>query len=266
MPTTIRSWLLALLMLMTAGAQAGINYGNFLGSNVQFLNVTEDSGTDPLPLFGPPIVVADTLDFNPTSFNSLSSGPFGVDITDGTLGFFVEALPGHFLDALVIKEAGDVTLAGFGGPGTVAAVFTSVFVNILEVDGVGVTPINLIGTLAFTPSAGDYDLLTDAGGGPFYNTIWTGVLTIDLTDALTNSGVPFDLGVTKIGVVLDNTLLTVSELGTSSFIAKKNVQISIVPEATSVLMVSLAMGGLVLHRYGRRYAFGNRCQRNPDSR
>jgi hypothetical protein len=38
-----------------------------------------------------------------------------VDITDGTLQSGVEAKPNRWIDSLVFSEAGDFTLAGFGG-------------------------------------------------------------------------------------------------------------------------------------------------------
>ena len=49
---------------------APINYGNFNGTNVMYLGVTEDSSTDPTPLFGPPTVTNDSLSFNPVSFGA----------------------------------------------------------------------------------------------------------------------------------------------------------------------------------------------------
>ena len=38
---------------------APINYGDFPGTSVTFLDVTEDSATDPTPLFGAPALAGD---------------------------------------------------------------------------------------------------------------------------------------------------------------------------------------------------------------
>src|SRR5947207_4379405 len=74
----------ALLLLSSRIGAVPINYGNFNGTNVMYLNVTEDSSTDPTPLFGAPTVSDDALSFNPSGFGATSSGG-GTDLTDGTL-------------------------------------------------------------------------------------------------------------------------------------------------------------------------------------
>lgn len=246
------------LLAITSGAHAAIiNYGDYNGATVKFVGVQESSGTDPLPLFGAPVVAGDTIDFDPVSFNSFSTGAGGVDITDGTLSFKLQALTGSVIDILRLQEQGDVTLAGFGGAGTTATVRTNVFINILAVDGVAITPVNVTGGLVFSPSGGSYDLATDGGGGPFYNDIWNGVFDFDLTQALVDNNVPFINGATLISVTFDNTLVTTSQAGTSAFIAKKDVQgitFTVVPEASSVVMMSLAACGVLFIRSSRRSA------------
>lgn len=246
------------LLAMSSGVQAAIiNYGDFTGSSVKFIGVQESSGTDPVPLFGTPDVAGDTIDFDPVSFNSFSSGAGGVDITDGTLSFKLAALTGSVLDVLRLQEQGDVTLAGFGGAGTTASIRTNVFINILAVDGVSITPVNVTGGLIFAPSGGTYDLASDGGGGPFYNTAWNGVFDFDLTQALVDHNVPFVNGTTLISVTFDNTLVTTSQAGTSAFIAKKDVQgitFTVVPEASSIVMMSLAACGILFIRTSRRSA------------
>lgn len=229
---------------------APINYGDFMGNTVNFLQVTEDSGTDPTPLYGSPSVSADTLDFNPVSFNSFASGAGGVDITDGTLSLMMTSKPGHFIDQVLFDEAGDFTLAGFGGIGTFASVSANFFVEIQEVDGVGIGSILIQTPMVFTPSNGDWDLLND-GPGPLVNGAWSGLLLVDLTQALIDNNIPHVNGVTKISVVFDNTLVALSENGTSAFIAKKDVGgigITVVPEPATLGLLSL--GGVCL--LGRR--------------
>ena len=71
------------------GAQ--VNWGSHMGTNVTYVNVMEDSGaSEPLPLFGPPTVTGNSIDFNPLGFDA-SSANGGSDITDSNLVFMVEA-------------------------------------------------------------------------------------------------------------------------------------------------------------------------------
>ncbi len=226
-----------------------INYGDFTGSTVMFSQVTEDSGTDPTPLYGAPTVAGDSLDFNPVSFNSFATGAAGVDTTDGTLTLMMMSLPGNFIDTIEFDEAGDFTLTGLSGT-AFAAVTANFFLDITEVDGVGINPINISTAMTFTPSNGDFDLITD-GPGPLVNGAWAGFLSVDIEQALIDNNVPFVNGATKVSVTFDNTLTTLSELGTSAFIAKKDVGgigITVVPEPASLGL--LALGAFVM--MGRR--------------
>jgi hypothetical protein len=248
----------ALLALAEPAFAAPIFYGNFVGNTVKYVGVTEDSGTDPTPLFGAPVISGDTLDFNPVSFNSFSSGALGNDITDGTLTFFVEALPGNAISTLILNERGDVTLSGFGNNQTFAAAYAAIFISILQIDGIDINPIDLQGTMTVTPSGGTFELGTDGGGGSQYKAIWTGSKTFDILGAITSLGVIPDLGVTKLSVNLDNALITLSQEGTSAFIAKKDskgVSIS-VPEVspTSMLVVAFAGAWLVRRAKASRVA------------
>ena len=84
-------------------------------------------------------------------------------------------------------------------------------------------------SLTFTPSGGTYFLGTDGGGGPIYHTPWSGCVTLDIDAILIANGFiippgPMDpeRGATKISIDLDNTLVAVSQDGTSSVISKKD--------------------------------------------
>jgi hypothetical protein len=238
----VPAYICALVALSSPSFAAPIFYGDFVGSTVQFFGVTEDSGTDATPLFGAPVVAGDTLDFNPKSFNSFSTGAAGNDITDGTLTFFVQSLPGFSIKTLKLSEQGDVTLSGFGNNKTFAAAYASIFVDILAIDGNLIDPISLFGSMVVTPSGGTFELLADGGGGPLYKTIWTGSKTFDIAAAIASLPIVPELGVTAISVTLDNTLVTLSQEGTSAFIAKKDAKgVSIsVPEVSPLTMIALA--------------------------
>jgi len=247
--TTAAISVVALFAYSLPAAAVPINYGDFVGATVNFLQVTEDSGTDPTPLYGSPTVSADTLDFNPVSFNASASEAGGVDTTDGTLTLMMRSQAGNFIDKIEFDEAGDFTLTGLSGT-AFAAVRANFFLDIQEVDGVGITPINIATAMTFTPSNGDFDLVAD-GPGPLVNGIWSGLLMVDITQALIDNNIPFTNGATKVSVTFDNTLTALSEAGTSAFIAKKDVGgvgITVIPEPAS--MGLLALGALAM--MGRR--------------
>jgi len=249
--TTAALSMAAVIAFTAPVSAAPINYGDFSGTTVMYAQVTEDSGTDTPPLFGAPTVSGDTLDFNPASFNSSSSGAFGTDITDGTLTLMIMALPGNFIDMVEFDEAGDFTLTGFSND-AFASVTATFFLDIEEVDGVSINPLNISTSMVFTPSDGDWSLSAD-GPGPLVNGSWSGSLDVDITQALIDNNIPFDVGATKVSVTFDNTLTTLSEEGTSAFIAKKDVGgigITVTPEPASLGL--LALGALAV--MGRRDA------------
>jgi len=242
--------------LVVAGVGSGasaapINYGDFGGLTVDFLQVTEDSTSDPLPpaLYSAPVVSGDSLDFNPVSFNASASGAAGTDTTEGVLTMMMMSHAGHFIDMIQFQEAGEFTISGLAGNASVSvsATFT---LDILEVDGVAIAPLNIVTPMVFSPSGGDFDLVSD-GPGPLVNGIWTGDLMVDISQALIDNNILFVNGATKVSVSFDNTLMAQSEAGTSAFIAKKDVGgvgITVIPEPASLLL--LAAGGFCM--LGRR--------------
>ena len=240
---------LATVMLCLAyhvvGQAATTNYGDFVGASVTYVDVTEGSGTDPVPLFGPPTVSGNTLDFDPVSFNSFSEDG-GFDQTDGTLRFSIEAKDGQFIDKLKLEEAGDFTLLGLGGAPTFAqASVLGFLVEIDEVDGIPIDPIKI----SLDPQVFASVNLADDGNGQIAQDIWTGEIVVDITDQL---DVPFERGATRVGVIFDNSLVTLSEEGTSSLIAKKDngVRITVFPEPSSVMLLLLGCAAIVplIHR------------------
>ncbi len=227
---------------------AAINYGDFSGNTVDYLQVTEDSNSgDTPPLFGPPSVSADSLDFDPIGFNANATGAAGNDVTDGNLNFGIMSHAGYAIHDVKLSEAGDTTLSGFGTDATYTSVTGMGVLNITQVDGSAITPIVVPITLTFTPSGGNFGLLTDGGGGPHFSTGWSGSWMENIEQILVNNQVPFTRGATKLSINLDNTLTALSENGTFALIAKKDfgglsVTINNIPEpATWILLVSLVV-------------------------
>src|SRR3989440_5317494 len=198
---------------------APINYGNFNGTNVMYLGVTEDSSTDPTPLFGPPTVTNDSLSFNPVSFGATATGAGGVDLTDGTLKSTIMTVGTKRIHKVSFAEAGDYTFAGaIGTTATAASVGTSFFLQVVELDGVGVAPITFTGNMTFTPSGGTFDFVNDPHGPAV---LWSGSVAFDIDSLLATHNPPITGQATKILLSLDNSLNATSEAGTAALIKKK---------------------------------------------
>jgi len=246
----VASWAL----MSSSSVAVPINYGDFSGATVTYLDVTEDTNTgDTQPLFGAPTVSGDSLDFNPVGFSANSSGGGPPDQTDGQLSFMILANSGKQIDSVSITEAGDTSLARSlaGQDDAFTSVTTNVFVDILEVNGVAINAINAQGEMTFTPSDGDYLLSTDGGGSPTYNTGWTGSFFLDFGPILAANNIPG--AATKVSVNIDNTLTASSSTNSSAFIAKKDFDgVSIttnIPEPTTAM---LALCGLFAIAGSRR--------------
>jgi hypothetical protein len=228
------------LTFNAAARGASINYGNFNVPGIMFQGVTESSGTDPVPLYGPPNPFVIGLDFDPMTFTSASSNGTA-DITDGQLNFTIMTLPGGpTIDGLSLLEAGDYSLAGAGGPATSVFAGAIVRATILQVDGVNVAPINVPPVNA---SFGD-SLPGTVIAGP-----WSLGLFTNIVGALGPGQ-----HATKVDIVINNALVTTSEPGTVAFIAKKEFQIGItpgVPEPATATLIALACIGAIGLRRSR---------------
>jgi hypothetical protein len=229
-----------------------ISYGDFVGSTVTFLDVTEDSGTDPLPpaLYGPPTLAGDSLSFAPVSFNAFS--PLGVpvlDITDGLLTTTILSAPGYGIAGIRVDEAGDYTLVGWGTADTKVSVSAPIFLTILEVNGVGISPIFRSGDVVYSPNAnGDFNLIDDPGVG----VIWEGSGFIDVAAILAGAGI--NGCATKVELSVNNVLVAASEDRSIAYIAKKQFGITVIPipEPSCLTLLGIGIGGVLLTMWRRR--------------
>ena len=225
-------------------SDAAVFYGDYFGTNVNYLDVKEDSP----PLFQAPIISGDSLIFNPTSFEAESSGG-GVDLTDGTLSFILESKNGQTLDDLIIEESGFYTLVGAGTDITRVLAGLAATIQIVEIDGQA-PPSSPPSSLQYSQTFADYNLEDD---GPAFLAAWDGQATFNIQDdAEQQLGVTGQ--VTKVAVTIDNSLVAISEDGSASFIDKKGFRTFVITVPEPGSLVLLASGGALLLARRRRSA------------
>jgi len=238
----------AAIVLTSLPTEAAINYGDYAGSTVIYRNVTEESLTDPLPLYGAPTIAGNSLDFNPVGFGASASGG-AFDFTDGQLDLSLEAVPGNAIPSIQFSENGDFDLAGAGTAATFVDVSANFYIDVIGVDGIGVFVPQATVAMTFAPTANGY---MDLPGYPGFGQFWSGAINFDVNAWLTANSIPYVSGATEIKVTLDNKLAAFSEEGTIAFIAKKDfkglaISVPEVPEP-SVLALALAGAGLFMAR------------------
>ena len=236
-------WLLGAWVALAAAAvpasAATISYGDFgpVPPGLSFLDVTESSGTDPVPLYGAPEVFATGLDFDPIGF--LATGSAGSqDVTDGQLNLTLSSDPSVGITSINLFEAGDFSLEGVGTSATQALAGAIIRATVTQIDGLDVAPLSLTPVNA---SIG-FDLASNSG----VLQPWSLGLLLDVAAALSPGQ-----RATRVEVVIDDQLLAFSELASVAFIAKKEFRLEIgsgtVP-STLLLLLLTGGGAAVWHR------------------
>jgi uncharacterized repeat protein (TIGR01451 family) len=195
---------------------ATVNHGDFPGTGVDFLQVSETTQTagDPEPIWGAPTlaVTGTQLLFTPPAFLSTCTAG-GNDTTASELTTTIASQSGVHIEVLQLQEAGDAVLTSFppfGTAATNASAAMSGTVTVIEDISGPITPVVIPFTGTFTPS-GSFALPTNFGASS-----WTGNINVDIASAVPNA--------TKVVVSLSNTLVThCAPGGTSATIQKKAV-------------------------------------------
>src|SRR5262249_5631079 len=153
---------------------------------------------------------------------------------------------------LHLTERGDYSLAGTGTLATQVLAGAIVSVKVTEIDGVTLaTPI----TLSPSNASVGFNLAANPG----VTQPWSLGTTLLIKSQLTSMNIPFTFGATKVDVVLDDSLLAISQPSTIAFIAKKDFVVSVdtdgklVPEPGSFVLASLGLGAFGLIAYRRRH-------------
>lgn len=244
-PRLIAGGLLCAVAGLTSftSAQAGL-LGDRFGATVDYLNITEGSVTDPLPLYGSPAPIppgSDFLSFNPTSFGATAvpAGP-SIDVTDGTLSMIVKAHPGETVDKLTISEAGGYSLIGPLSGGGLAQVSAALLVVI---DYQAATN---VGFVPFTASYSVPSFFSSLPTGAGVLQPWSLSLNLDF-DALLPG-----VDLTQIKVTLNNQLVAQNDGLSAAFIDKKSFVVNtngdIVPEPATFSLLGIAGFGLMARR------------------
>lgn len=215
----LRLHFLALFVFSVASyVQAdSINYGNFDGNTLTYIDVTETS-MEPLPLYGQPEIFGDNLSMPGTGFISQSENG-EINFLDGRLSFMIEADPGTTINSVTIREFG--------------AFFTFGEDSIASISGIA-----FVETLEGGLFSGTFDFINFGIDGLPQSGDWIRELTITFPET------------TKITVNLDNQLFTFADTPGLAFIDKKGVDIFpggvVIPEPTSAAILALGLMGLAI--------------------
>lgn len=244
------SWLRTLIaltvpLLASPVLGASINYGNFgpVLPGIHFINVTESSTSDAVPLFWSPQALPVGLDFDPIGFVAYG-GSGNLDQTKGELKFtLTNTTPLMAISEIGVFESGDYTMFGTGTGATFVSAALRIEASVTSINGIAVTPIVLNSTNESTSSSFAGNVVVQP---------WSlqGVLDVD-AQMLGLGYSSFDIA-TSIDITITNTLNAASEAGSVASIAKKDLFVGtaviiFIPEPASLAVFAVA-GAILLSR------------------
>jgi hypothetical protein len=203
-----------LWLLSAAPSGATVNHGDFIGTGVDFLAVSETTLTaDPEPIWGAPTLAGsgDQLLFFPPAFISQCTAGAS-DTTTSELTTTIEAQGSGTIDTLALAENGDVVLTSFppfGNAATNASAALTGTVTVVETSSGPIAPVAIPFSGTFMPSS-SFALPTNFGTGA-----WSGSVLVDVATVVPNA--------TKVELALDNTLISNCAPGNTSAKIQKKV-------------------------------------------
>lgn len=195
-------------------AGATVNHGDFNGTGVDFLAVSETTLTaDPEPIWGAPTLAGtgDQLLFFPPNFVSQCSAGAS-DATTSELTTTISAQGSGTIDSLALAESGDVVLTSFppyGTPATNASAALSGTVTVTNTTSGPISPVVIAFTGTISP-VGSFALPTHFG-----TNLWNGIISINIAGVVPNA--------TQANLVLNNTLNSHCAPGNTSAKIQKKV-------------------------------------------
>ena len=224
-----------LVVGLRAQPSSAASYGDFLGTNIDFLDVNETTASagDPDGLFGAPVLLGDQLLFFPNTFSASATGG-GSDITSALLQATLTSKNDTFIEQILLEEFGSTDLSGLGTGSTNASVSMSGFLTVLADSNGAIAPTVIPFQAVFAQDT--FELPGDLGFGQ-----WSGSLMIDVAAVVPNA--------TSAILQLNNTLDVNTEGGTTGLIQKfvldgPAVTLTVIPEPSSGLLVLMGLLGL----------------------
>jgi len=241
----------AALVIAAMGTQAATiaNYGDFPATSVSYNQVSEN--TD-IGMYQAPIIVEDTINFNPLDMVASSPAGGGAVTNNALLNFDVQANAGKYIQGLYLTENGIMTTVG-SGSATYVDVTANFLVTISMVNGVSVPDITESFSMSFNPREdGTWEFGTD---GPAIGKFWDGSIFLDFASML---GYPGSGGATLANVSLENVLIANADAASTASIQKQNtdglsITADVIPEPASIVLL---MGATSFLAFIRRRIIG----------
>ncbi len=218
-----------------------MNYGDFMGDNYTFVDVTEDNLEASL-FYGAFSTGGDSLLVDPDGFAVQVNPGAGAALLDSELEMMIVPKGDASVDQIDFQEEGDYTITGDGN--VTAAI--SYFWQIVEVDDTPVDPISGNGNGSFNTST--------AGTGELWSLGFNIDLAAELAAAEAAAGQDFGDRITMVNFRFDNTLTaTAADALSIAFIKKKQTSgIRITVPEPSTFLPLLLMSSALLARFRRR--------------